>query len=297
MDPVNPRVAVTGATGLLGGAVATALAAAGVAQRLLVRSPDRAPALPGAEIAVAGYADGEAVRAALTGVDTVFMVSGAEEPDRLAAHRTFIDAAVAAEVHRIVYTSFLGAAPDATFTLARDHWHTEQHIRASGPAFTFLRDNFYADQFLLFAGDDGILLGPGGDGRVSAVARRDVADVAVAVLLAAVAGSPTSSLSGSLSGSPHDGRTYDLTGPEALGLTDVARIITEVTGRPVQYRPQTRAQAYESRAAYGAADWQVEAWVSTYTAIAAGELSAVSGDVELVTGHPATGLAALLAAR
>jgi uncharacterized protein YbjT (DUF2867 family) len=286
MDPVNPRVAVTGATGLLGGAVATALAAAGVAQRLLVRSPDRAPALPGAEIAVAEYADGEAVRAALTGVDTVFMVSGAEEPNRLAAHRTFIDAAAGAGVTRIVYTSFLAATPDATFTLARDHWHTEQHIRASGLRFTFLRDNLYADQFVLFAGADGLLLGPGADGRVSAVARRDVADVAVAVLLAVIAAPARS---------PHDGRTYDLTGPEALSLAEVARTITEVTGRPVRYQPETVAQAYQSRAAFGAPDWQVEAWVSTYTAIAAGELCTVSGDVERVSGHPATSLAQLLA--
>jgi uncharacterized protein YbjT (DUF2867 family) len=287
MDPVTPRVAVTGATGQLGGAVAAALSGAGLAQRLLVRSPARAPALPGAEIVVAGYADGDAARAALTGIDTVFMVSGAEEPGRLAAHRTFIDAAAAAGVTRIVYTSFLGAAPDATFTLARDHWHTEQHIRSSGRRFTFLRDNFYADQFLLFAGDDGVLLGPGGDGRVSAVARRDVADVAVAVLLAA--------LHGPADGSPHDGHTYDLTGPEALSLAEVARIITEVTGRPMRYEPETLAHAYASRATYGAPDWQVEAWVSTYTAIARGELSRVSGDVERVSGHPATSLRQLLA--
>ena len=110
---------------------------------------------------MADYADRPSLRAALTGIDTVFMVSGAEEPDRVPAHRTFVDAAVAAGVHRIVYTSFLGASPDATFTLARDHWYTEQHIRASGSGFTFLRDNFYADQFLLFAGAGRRPAGPG----------------------------------------------------------------------------------------------------------------------------------------
>lgn len=287
MDLVSGRVAVTGATGQLGGAVASSLSAAGLAQRLLVRSRARAPRLPGVEVVTADYADGDAVRAALRGVDTVFMVSGAEEPERLAAHRTFIDAAAGAGVTHIIYTSFLAATPDATFTLARDHWHTEQHIRASGLRFTFLRDNLYADQFVLFAGADGLLLGPGADGRVSAVARRDVADVAVAVLLAAVTAAPA--------GSPHDGRTYDLTGPEALSLAEVARTITEVTGRPVRYQPETVAQAYLSRAAFGAPDWQVDAWVSTYTAIAAGELCTVSGDVERVSGHPATSLAQLLA--
>ena len=281
---MTPRIAVTGATGQLGGRIAAALAAAGVAQRLVVRSPERAPTLPAAEVVAATYGDGAAGRTALTGIDTVFMVSGAEEPDRLAAHRTFVDAAVDAGVSRIVYTSFFAAAPDATFTLARDHWHTEQHIRASGLRFIFLRNNLYADQFVLFAGADGVLLGPGGDGRVSAVARRDVADVAVAVLLAAGSGD-----------SRHDGRTYDLTGPESLSLADAARIITEVTGREVSYRAETVEQAYVSRAGYGAADWQVDAWVSTYTAIAAGELAPVTGDVELVSGHPATSLAELLA--
>ncbi len=279
-----PRIAVTGASGQLGGAIAGRLAGAGVSQRLVVRDPARAPSLPAAQVAVATYADGPDCRAALTGVETVFMVSGAEEPDRLAAHRTFVDAAADAGVSRIVYTSFFGAAADATFTLARDHWHTEAHIRASGLRFTFLRDNLYADQLPLFAGADGILLGPGGDGRVSAVARRDVVDVAVAVLRTASSGS-----------SDHDGRTYDLTGPESLSLADAARIITEVTGRPARYQAQTVEEAYASRRAYGAPQWQLDAWVSTYTAIAAGELAPVSPDVQRVAGHPATSLAELLA--
>lgn len=285
---MTPSIAVTGATGLLGGAVAAALAAAGVPQRLLVRDAPRAPRLPGAEVSVASYADGAAVRSALNGVDTVFMVSGSEEPGRLAAHRAFVDAAVAAGVRRIVYTSFFAAAADATFTLARDHWHTEQHIRATGRAFTFLRDNLYADVLVPFAGPAGVLLGPAGDGRVSAVARRDVADVAVAVLRAAASGASGAA------GSPHDGRTYDLTGPESLSLADAARIITEVTGRAVRYQPQTLAQAYASRAGDGAPAWQVDAWVSTYTAIAAGELAPVSRDVDRLAGHPATTLAQLL---
>lgn len=281
---MTPRLAVTGASGHLGGGVAALLAAAGVEQRLLVRDPARAPSLPGTEVAAAGYADGAACRAALAGIDTVFMVSGAEEPDRLASHRTFVDAAADSGVSRIVYTSFFGAAPDATFTLARDHWHTEEHIRSSGLRFTFLRDNLYADQLPLFAGADGVLLGPGGDGRVSAVARRDVVDVAVAVLLADWSGSTN-----------HDGRTYDLTGPESLSLADAARIITEVTGRAARYEDQTIEDAYASRRVFGAPQWQLDAWVSTYTAIAAGELAAVSPDVQRVAGHPATSLAELLA--
>jgi uncharacterized protein YbjT (DUF2867 family) len=95
--------------------------------------------LRGLDAAVADYADGAAVRAALTGARTVLMVSAAESADRLAKHRTFVDAAAAAGVQHVVYTSFTDAAPDATFTLARDHAATEQHLRASGMAWTFLR--------------------------------------------------------------------------------------------------------------------------------------------------------------
>ena len=279
-------LAVTGATGVVGGGVAHGLAGAGLTQRLLVRSPDRTPTLPGAEILLASYAGADAARSALTGVDTLFMVSGAEDPNRLADHLTFVDAAAAAGVHRIVYTSFFGANAESTFLLGRDHWHTEQHIRQSGMAFTFLRDNLYADFLPDMAGPEGVLRGPAGDGRLAAVARADVIDVALVVLLAA-AGSGREA-------TQHDNATYDLTGPQALTLDEVAEIVTRVTGRPVRYQPETIPEAYASREVYGAPTWLVDAWVSTYTAIAAGELAQVADDVPRLTGHPAVGLEQLL---
>lgn len=288
VQELAPTIAVTGATGVVGGGVARRLATAGVAQRLVVRSPGRTPILPGAQVAAASYGDAAAVRAAMAGIDTVFMVSGAEDPHRRDDHFTFIDAAAAAGVRRFVYTSFFGASPESTFLLARDHWYTEQRIRDLGLAFTFLRDNLYADQFLDFAGPEGVLRGPAGDGRVAAVARADVIDVAVAVLTAAA---PNDA---GLFRTAHDGATYGLTGPQALTLADIADIITRVTGRSIRYEPETLEQAYASRAGFGAADWQVDAWVSTYTAIAAGELEVVTGDVEAVTGHPPISLENLL---
>ncbi|GHJ48733.1 NAD(P)-dependent oxidoreductase [Catellatospora sp. TT07R-123] len=265
----QPLVAVTGATGRLGGRVAHRLAEAGVRQRLVVRQPERAPVLPGCEIARAAYHDGAAVTEALTGVDTVFMVSGAESARRVAEHRTFIDAAVAAGVRRLVYTSFYGAAPDATFTLARDHWHTEEHLKASGLAWTVLRDNLYLDVLPLFADAEGVIRGPAGDGRVAAVAIDDIADVAATVLREP---------------GRHDGQTYDLTGPQALTLAQVAEIVTLVTGRPMRYHAETPAEAYQSRTHYQAPDWQVEAWVSTYLAIGTGELAAPTDAVKRLTG-------------
>ena len=118
-----------------------------------------------------------------------------------------------------------------------------------------------------------------GDGRVAAVAQDDIADAATAVLLDPDA---------------HAGRVYSLTGPASLTLTEVAATIAAVTGRPVSYHEETVPEAYESRASYGAPDWEVDAWVSTYTAIAAGELATVTDDVRRLTGRPATSFAEVL---
>lgn len=274
-----PQLAVTGSTGRLGGRVAHRLADAGIAQRLIVRDPRRAPSLTAAEIAVADYRDAAAGRAAFDGVSTVFMVSAEESVDRVDRHRTFIDAAVAAGVEQIVYTSFFGASAEATFTLARDHYATEQHIRSTGLVWTFLRDNLYLDFFRYFTGEDGVIRGPAGDGRVAGVALDDIADAASAVL-----SSPDD----------HAGQTYDLTGPEAISFAEAAEIITAETGQQVSYHAETVEEAYASRAHYGAPAWQVDAWVSTYTAVAAGELEGVSADVARLTGHDPMSLADLL---
>ncbi len=270
--PIRPAIAVTGSTGAVGGRVARDLAARGIPQRLLVRDPARAPRLDGADVHVGGYSDAAAAAAALEGVDTLFMVSAAESADRVEHHRIFIDAAARAGVRSVVYTSFLAAAPDAVFTLGRDHAATEDLLRASGMDVTLLRDNFYMDMMELFAGDEGVIRGPAGQGRCSLVSRSDVAATAVAVLCDPAA---------------HAGRTYDLTGPEALTLSEVAEKISLVRGRRVRFVDESVDEAYASRERYGAPRWQMDAWVSTYTAIASGDLARVSGDVEAVTGRAA----------
>lgn len=269
--------AVSGATGGVGGRVASRLADLGRDQRLIVRDASRAPGLPGAGIAWASYGDPEAMRKALEGVETFFMVSAGEARDRVRQHKNSVDAAVDAGVGRIVYLSFLEASPNATFTFARDHWHTEEHIRGSGVRFTFLRDSMYLDFIPGMAGADGVIRGPAGDGRVAAVARDDIADAAVAVL----------------AGDGHDG-TYDLTGPEAITFHQAAAELSRVTGRGISYHPETLEEAYESRKGYGAPGWEVEGWVTSYAAIAAGELDVVSGAVDELTGHPPMSLADFL---
>jgi uncharacterized protein YbjT (DUF2867 family) len=203
-------------------------------------------------------------------VETLFMVSAAEAEDRRAQHLAFVDAAAGAGVRHVVYTSFLGASADCTFTLGRDHWATEEHVRASGMDFTFLRDSFYLDFIPHMVGEDGVLRGPAGQGRLAGVSRADVAACAVAVLRDAAY---------------HRGRTYDLTGPEALTLAEMAALVGEARGEPVTYVDETLEEAYASRASYAAPDWQVDAWVSTYTAIANGEVAQVSEDVRTLTGR------------
>ena len=277
-DTRTDVIGLTGVTGHLGRKVLDRLVAAGTPAVLLARRPERVDAPSVWERRRCDYAVPTGAQAALRGVDVLFMVSGAETPDRVDQHVALVDAAVAAGVRHVAYTSFLGAAPDATFTLARDHWATEEHLRASGLSWTFLRDGLYAD-FLPMMTVDGAIRGPAGDGRVAAVAQDDIADVAAVVLR---------------DPGPHAGATYDLTGPEALTLNQVAQVVSEVTGTPTRYEPETLEQAYASRASYGAPDWQVDAWVSTYTAIAAGELATVSGAVPRLTGHPATSLRELL---
>ncbi|MEU8673477.1 SDR family oxidoreductase [Streptomyces sp. NPDC048560] len=277
----GPLIAVTGASGAVGGRVARRLVRTGVPVRLLGRDPSRLPGLPGATAAPpAPYGDGEAMRRALDGAQTLFLVSAHESPDRVREHTTAVDAAEAVGVERIVYVSFLGAAPDATFTFARDHWHTEAHIRLADVRHTFLRDSWYLAALPAMTGADGILRGPGGDGRVAAVAHEDIADAAAAVLLD--------------EGTTHDDATYDLTGPEAFTLAEAAQELTRRTGRPVRYVPETREEAYASRATYGAEDWEVAGWVTSYEAIASGEMDTVSDAVPTLTGHPAKSFATYL---
>jgi NAD(P)H dehydrogenase (quinone) len=272
---------VTGATGAVGGAVARQLAERGMPIRLLVRDPSRAPDLPGAAAVQCSYGERAAAESALRGVDVLFMVSASESADRLQHHLSFVDAAAAAGVNQIVYTSFVGAAPDAVFTLVRDHSATEKHIKASGMGFTFLRDNLYLDFMEPFAGNDRVLRGPAGEGRTGMVSRADVARVATAVLR---------------SPDDHAGAVYTLTGPEALTLAEVAATLTAARELPFRFHNETIPEAYASRQKYGAPDWQVEAWVSTYTAIAAGQLDVVTDDVERISGRKPVSLAEHLAA-
>ena len=271
-------IAVTGATGGLGGRVARELSARGLEQRLIVRDPARAPQLPGAEVAAASYEDSEAMARALDGASTLFLVSGHEDPDRISLHRKAIEGARLAGVQRIVYTSFMGAAPHATFPYARDHRATEQTVRDAGISLTSMRNSLYADVAPRFVGDDGVIRAPAGHGCVAWVARADVARLA-AVLLTEPG---------------HEGQIYDVSGPHAIDLHETARILTKATRRAITYHAETLDEARASRA--GHPDWLVEGWIGSYLMLDTGEGSVTSHTVEHLTGTRPMSLSEFLAA-
>jgi uncharacterized protein YbjT (DUF2867 family) len=261
-------IGITGASGGMGTRVAERLATEPI--RLIVRDAARAPSV-GAEVREASsYGARDEMQAALDGVDTLFLIPARESADRLEQHFTAVDAAIEAGVERIVYLSFIRRG-DSSFTLGREHFATEDHIRASGAAWVFTRMNLYMDFIPNMIGSDGVIRGPADEGRFAAVLRDDIADAVAAVLA-----DPSS----------HEGQSYDLTGPEAFTLAEAAEEMSRAWRRDISFVDETLEEARASRSVFGAPDWEVEAWISSYVAIANGELSEVSGDVERLAGHP-----------
>ena len=272
-------IGITGVTGKLGSYVANLVDKKGMVSVHLARSPERATVYASAEIRKMVYTNTPEVVEALKGIDTLLMVSARENPERVKEHKDFLDAAKLAGVQHIVYTSFYGADEKATFTLSRDHAQTEAYIKELGFTYTFLRDNFYLDFLLDIALENGEIRGPAGSGQVSAVARKDTSRVAAEILLHA---------------KKWKNQTLNLTGPEELSMEEIVALLSKETGNAITYVDESVEEAYESRKKWPAQTWEYDAWVSTYTAIKAGEQAGVSTDVEKVLGHPASSLLDIL---
>ncbi len=239
---------------------------------------------------------------ALSGVDTLFLVSAQELMgfigrchnrnmavpyyDRLHQHICAVSAAAAVGVRHVIYLSFLNAAPDATFVCAREHFQTEEFVRSTGIAFTFLRQGLYMDNVPQHVMSDDIMRAPAGQGRVAWIARDDIADTAVAVM----------------TGKGHEGQTYDVTGPEALTMDETAELLSAVIGRKISYQAQTPHEARagrnmsrmidhelarRSQTGNGVTELELEGWISHYLQIATGEAGPASDSVARLTGHPA----------
>ena len=176
-------IVVTGASGHVGGLVAAELAHRGIPFRAVTTHPERLPDLGGADVAVGGYAEPDTLMKALEPGDRVFMVSMHAPPERrLELHRAFVDVAVRRRVGRVVYLSFVGAGPDASFVHARSHGATETMLAESGLPFTAVRNGMYADEIASWFDPDGRITGPGGDGRISLSYRPELAAAIVALL-------------------------------------------------------------------------------------------------------------------
>ena len=233
-------ILITGATGQLGRLVLDSLLARGADPQTLVagaRDVGKAADLAerGIRVVALDYNDPATVAAALAGVDTVLLISGSEVGRRAPQHQVVIDAAAAAGVAKFVYTS----APKATTTdlvLAPEHKATEEAIAAAGLPAVILRNNWYTENYaadLDRAAESGVVAASAGEGRVASASRADYADAAAAVLLA----------------DGHIGEVYELGGDVAWTFDDLASAMTEVTGRPVEYRaltPEEHAAALES---------------------------------------------------
>ncbi|MBK4722673.1 SDR family oxidoreductase [Azospirillum sp. YIM DDC1] len=247
-------IAVTGATGQLGRLVIARLKetvpASGIVA--LVRSPAKAADL-GVEAREADYGNPDALARALAGVDTLLLISSNEIGQRAAQHRNVVNAAKAAGVGRIVYTSLLHA-DRSPLSLAEEHRATEADIRASGIPFTILRNGWYTENHTGSVGAalaGGAFIGSAGDGRISSATRADYADAAVAVL----------------TGTGHEGKTYELAGDEAVTLADLAAEISRQSGKDIPYRNLPEADYAAILAGFGLpeafakgiASWDVDA--------------------------------------
>jgi NAD(P)H dehydrogenase (quinone) len=270
--------AVTGATGHLGRLVVTELLARGVSASdvvALARTPDKAADLAarGVTVRPADYADPTTLPAALESVDVLLLVSGSELGRRLPQHTAVIEAAKAAAVGRVAYTS-IAAADRSANPLTPEHRATEDLLRASGLPFTILRDNWYLEnytgqlpQYLA----QGEVLGLDGGARIGAATRADMAAAIVTALL----------------DEGTAGATFELSGPP-ITLSGIAATVTDVTGTKVAYRDVTADELAAVLRGSGMDAATAGFVVSLEESVARGDLDVRSDDLERLLGRPAT---------
>ncbi|WP_158864977.1 SDR family oxidoreductase [Leifsonia sp. AG29] len=275
-------IAVTGATGQLGRLVVDHLLERGVPAsriRALGRSADRLASLAslGVETAVIDFERPETLLRAFEGADELLLVSGSEVGNRIPQHRNAIEAAVAAGVGRIVYTS----APHATDTdlvLAPEHAETERLLAASGLPVTILRNNWYTENYvgqLDTAAATGEVVSSTGDGRVASASRKDYAEAAAVVLTTP----------------GHEGAVYELAGDAAWTFADLADALSALVGRPVVHRSVTPEEHAEILRGAGLDEATVGFVVALDGNIREGALADTDGTLSRLLGRPTTPLA------
>src|SRR5436190_3684471 len=270
-------VLVTGATGTIGRDVAKRLSEKGVSVRAGVRDQAKARKQFGSNIALApfDFENEQTFSGALEGVEKVFLLPPLLL-NQLELINVFVDAAKHAGVRHIAKLSAIGIDDETQPTAVKWHGANEQHIRESGVAFTFLRPNsFMQNFFTYFPPRNGAIYLPWGNGTASFVDTRDIANVAAKALTS----------------DGHGGRIYTLTGPATLGIAEVALILSEVAGREFKYVDVPGAAARDGMLQAGMPPWQVELVLELHAINKQNRWSAVTSDVEKVTGTPPTDFA------
>ena len=222
------KIAITGATGQLGSIVVAKLKERTAAENLvaLVRTPCKAASL-GIETRAFDYTQPEKLAVALSGIDTLLLISSNEIGQREVQHKNVIAAAQKAGIQWIVYTSLLHA-DTSSLSLAPEHISTEKTLKESGMAYTILRNGWYTENYAVSipgAIQAGAFMGAAGNGKISSVPREDLAEAAVVVLTS----------------NGHQGKTYELAGDQAYTLTDLAVEISRQTGKTIPYNNLSEA--------------------------------------------------------
>jgi uncharacterized protein YbjT (DUF2867 family) len=268
-------ILVTGATGTVASEVLAALEGkAGVKVLAGVRSAAKGGALRRGNIVPVDfdYSKPETVTAALSGVDKVFLLTPFDL-ESVSYGKALIDAAKAAGVKHIVKLSAFGSEFEPGIQLGRWHREVEKHLEASGVTFTILRPNNFMENFLNYypPAPDGNIYLPWGEGACSFIAGEDIGRVAAAVLLNA----------------GHENKAYTLTGPAALTIGDVARVLSEVSGRAIRYVDVPEAGAHKAMLDLGMPLWMVDGMMELHGIDKAGYAATVTDTVQAVTGQAA----------
>ena len=267
-------ILVTGAGGTVGSAVARALAEAGASFREAHGSKEKAEKARGAgrDAVVVDFARPATVAEALAGVDRLFLL-GATTEDQSEREAGVVREAKKAGVGRVVKLSVWEAGKEQ-YGFARVHRSVEKEIEASGLAWTFLRPNgFMQNTANFFAGTiktQGAFYLPTGEARISHVDVRDIAAVAAKAL----------------TGPGHEGKAYDISGPEALTYQEVADTIGRALGRTVRYVPVSDEDGRQGMRAAGIPGFYVELLIDLYGHYRGGGADRVSPAVQQVTGRP-----------
>ncbi len=218
---------VTGASGQLGTKVIDSLLTKVPAADIgaIVRREEAAAPLrdKGITVRLASYEDSAALEAAFTGVERLLLISSSEIGQRTAQHISVINAAKAADVSFVAYTSLLAAPTTPLVALAGEHAETEKALAASGLSYALLRNGWYSENYAMGAAtavELGALYGAAGDGKIASASRQDYAEAAATVL------------TGDL---PASGTVYELAGDSAYTLTDLAAQISEISGKTIPY--------------------------------------------------------------